>query len=146
MLSSVAVMMRGPPGLPVTMKGLPSFATMVGVMLERGRFPGAMALEPRVSTRPKALGSKGRIEKSSISLFRMIPVPGTVIPEPNRRLMVWVIATAFPSASVTERWVVPPPPDGFPGPSTRIADSFLPQFQGVRRHQAVCMRARWRSA
>jgi hypothetical protein len=50
--SRVVLMMRGPPGLPVTSRGAPSFSTMVGVMLESGRLPGAMALAPRVSTRP----------------------------------------------------------------------------------------------
>ena len=45
-------MMRGPPGLPVTMKTLPSRTRIVGVMLESGRLPGAMALAPRSSTRP----------------------------------------------------------------------------------------------
>ena len=52
MVWSVVVMMRGPPGLPVTMKRFPSRSTTVGVMLERGRLRGATALAPRVSTRP----------------------------------------------------------------------------------------------
>jgi hypothetical protein len=51
-VSSVVLMMRGPPGLPVTMKGSPSRSRMVGVMLESGRLPGATAFAPRVSTSP----------------------------------------------------------------------------------------------
>ena len=101
-------MMRGPPGLPVTMQqlGRPR-STIVGVMLESGRLPGATALAPRTSTRPKALGRLGATEKSSISSFSTMPVPGTVMPEPKSRLTVCVSATALPAASVTERCVVP---------------------------------------
>ena len=43
--SNTVLMMVGPPGLPVTRKGLPSFATMVGVIEDSGRLPGAMALD-----------------------------------------------------------------------------------------------------
>ena len=38
------VMMRPPPGLPVTMTSLPFFVTIVGAIDESGRFPGAPAL------------------------------------------------------------------------------------------------------
>ena len=38
------VMMREPPGLPITMKGLPSLETIVGLIDESGVFPGAIAL------------------------------------------------------------------------------------------------------
>jgi len=41
---NTAVMMRGPPGAPRTIKGLPSRTTMVGVMAESGRLPGWIAL------------------------------------------------------------------------------------------------------
>ena len=41
---STVVMMRGPPGEPSTMRSLPSSSTMVGVMADSGRLPGAMAL------------------------------------------------------------------------------------------------------
>ena len=37
---STAVMMRLPPGEPVTSTGLPSFSTMVGVIDDSGRLPG----------------------------------------------------------------------------------------------------------
>ena len=40
-VSSTVLMMVLPPGLPVTMKSRPSFARMVGVMLESMRLPGA---------------------------------------------------------------------------------------------------------
>ena len=40
----VVVMMRGPPGVPVTRKGRPSRNTMVGLMEESGRLRGATAL------------------------------------------------------------------------------------------------------
>ncbi|MNL69313.1 hypothetical protein D3C87_1941610 [compost metagenome] len=43
-VSSVIVMMREPPGLPITMKGLPSLVTIVGLMEDSGVFFGAMAL------------------------------------------------------------------------------------------------------
>ena len=36
--------MRGPPGLPVASRALPSFSTMVGVMEDSGRLPGSIAL------------------------------------------------------------------------------------------------------
>ena len=36
-------MMREPPGLPMTMKGLPSLETMVGLIEDSGVFYGAMA-------------------------------------------------------------------------------------------------------
>jgi hypothetical protein len=45
-------MMRGPPGLPVTMNSVPSFSRIVGVMLERGRLRAAIAFAPRLSTSP----------------------------------------------------------------------------------------------
>ena len=76
-------MMRGPPGLPVTMKSLPSLTRMEGLMLESGRFFGAMAFEPRVSIRPYDVGGlSGALAKSSISLLRITPVPCAVMPEP----------------------------------------------------------------
>ena len=40
----VVVMMRGPPGLPVTRNGLPSSSTMVGDIEESGRLRGSTAL------------------------------------------------------------------------------------------------------
>ncbi len=41
---STVVMMRAPPGLPVTSTGLPSLSTRVGLMDESGRLPPATAL------------------------------------------------------------------------------------------------------
>ena len=41
MTCSTVVMMRLPPGEPVTSSGLPSFSTMVGVIDDSGRLPGA---------------------------------------------------------------------------------------------------------
>jgi hypothetical protein len=117
----VVLMMRGPPGLPVTMKIFPSRVRTVGVMLDRGRLPGAIALAPRSSTRPYTLGSPGAFEKSSISLLRTIPVPGTVMPEPKGVLMVMVRATALPAASQVERWVVPESSARSPGAWTSRA-------------------------
>ena len=40
MTCSTAVMMRLPPGEPVTRNGLPSLSTMVGVIDDSGRLPG----------------------------------------------------------------------------------------------------------
>src|SRR5207249_4354076 len=45
--------------------------------------------------------------KSSISLFRMTPVPETRMPAPKPVLMVVVMAAALPSASTTETCAVP---------------------------------------
>ena len=116
-------MMRGPPGLPVTMKGRPSRETIVGVMLESGRLPGAMELAPRSSTSPYTFGRPTAFEKSSISLLSTMPVPGTVMPEPKGVLIVMVSATAPPRPSLVERWVVPESSCANPGPSTSIARS-----------------------
>src|SRR5579885_283011 len=52
------------------------------------------------------LGVPGLAEKSSISSFRRIPVPGTVKPVPYLRFNVYVLETAFPYLSITEKWVV----------------------------------------
>ena len=43
MICSTVVMMRLPPGLPVTRNVLPSFSTIVGLMEESGRLSGATA-------------------------------------------------------------------------------------------------------
>ena len=61
-------------------------------MLDSGRFAGATALF-WAPTSPNALGTPGWAEKSSISLFRIKPVPGTITLEPNDVLTVAVIAT-----------------------------------------------------
>ena len=74
-------MMRGPPGEPVTISGLPSFSTMVGVIDDSGllRGPGALAAPP---TSPKALGLPGLAAKSSSSLLSSTPVPSATSPSP----------------------------------------------------------------
>ena len=36
-------------------------------------------------------------------LLSMIPVPGTIAPQPKRPLIVWVISTTLPSTSATAR-------------------------------------------
>ena len=73
--------MRGPPGAPAVMNSLPSLRTIVGVIDESGRLPGAIALASPC-TRPNMFGVPGLAEKSSISLFSRKPSPGTVMPLP----------------------------------------------------------------
>src|ERR1035441_240147 len=115
---ATVVMMVEPPGEPRTSSGLPGLhcrlgpggqtsgpATMVGVMLESGRLPGAMALAA-LWMRPYMLGTPGLAVKSSISLLSRKPSAPAVTPEPNRPFSVYVLATALPSASTTEKWVV----------------------------------------
>ncbi len=51
-------------------------------------------------------GVPGCGSKRAMVLFRRTPVPGTVAFDPNRLLMVWVIATTLPSASAVVTWVV----------------------------------------
>src|SRR5207249_6413643 len=103
-------MMRLPPGVPriSTPRG-PS--TKVGDIDDSGRLPGATAfgIEP---TSPYAFDAFGDAEKSSISSLRITPVPGTMKPEPNGRLIDIVAATRLPSASMIEKCdVLPPSPD-----------------------------------
>ena len=62
-------MMVWPPGLPMTQWGLPFFAIIVGVMLDRGLFPGAGRL-----ARPKPPGFT-LLLKSDRELFRTTPLP-----------------------------------------------------------------------
>ena len=76
----------------------------------------------------------------------MMPVPGTVIPDPKGVLIVSVMATALPAASATERWVVPESSGAKPGPGTAMETSRRCQVHGARRHQAGLMRARWAAA
>ncbi len=73
--------MRRPPGLPTTRAGRPSRTTIVGVMFDSMRLPGAARLgsvpmSPLASVRP------GPALKSPISLFSRKPAPGTTIFEP----------------------------------------------------------------
>ena len=86
-------MILGPPAAPRANTGSPSLSsTIVGLMLERGRFPAAIALFS-APTRPNALGTPGWLEKSSISLFNTTPVPGTITFDPKEVFTVAVIAT-----------------------------------------------------
>ncbi len=83
----VAVVRRGPPGLPVARMGWPSWNTMVGDMELSGFLPGRMALASAPIS-PYAFIAPGLAEKSSISLFKRIPVPGTTMPEPKLKFSV----------------------------------------------------------
>ena len=70
-----------------------------------GRLPGAMAFfSPAIS--PNIFGAPGCAEKSSISLFIMIPVPSGTNAAPKLSLIVVVTATEFPNLSTTEKCVV----------------------------------------
>ena len=87
--------MRLPPGDPMIMRPFgPS--TNVGVDEDSGRFFGAIALASApMSWKP--FGTPGFTEKSSIWLFSRMPVPGTIRPEPKKKLSVRVAATRLPS-------------------------------------------------
>ena len=78
---STVLMMVRPPGLPMTMNSLPSLATMVGVMLESIRLPGAARLGS-VPISPSLSSGPGPALKSPISLLSRKPAPGTTIFEP----------------------------------------------------------------
>ena len=56
--------------------------------------------------RPAEFGEPGFAVKSSISLLRRKPAPATTTADLKLSLIVVVRATAFPAASVTQRWVV----------------------------------------
>ena len=81
MVCIVVVIMVDPPGDPTTKNGLLSFITIVGVIEDKGLFPGAIALAS-FPINPKAFGTPGFAEKSSISLFRKNPAPSTIHPLP----------------------------------------------------------------
>ena len=91
-------MIVGPPAAPTVKIGLPSRSTIVGLMLESGRFPGATSLAV-APINPNTLGAPGCEEKSSISLFITTPVPGMTTPEPKVVFTVAVQATHQPSES-----------------------------------------------
>jgi hypothetical protein len=87
--------MFGPPGEPAARRTLPSGAnTMVGAMLERGRFPGAISFGP-----------PGVKSKSVSWLLRR--KPRTMMRLPNVASIVVVIDATLPSASTIEMWLVP---------------------------------------
>jgi hypothetical protein len=81
MVCSTVLMIVRPPGLPVTINSVPSRVTMVGVMLEIMRLPGAARLGS-VPTSPDSVVSPGPALKSPISLFSRNPAPGTTMREP----------------------------------------------------------------
>uniref|UniRef100_A0A7C9CLV6 Uncharacterized protein n=1 Tax=Opuntia streptacantha TaxID=393608 RepID=A0A7C9CLV6_OPUST len=94
-----------PPLPPMTPANLLSFRTMMGVMEDRGRFPGCMKFAGAGGS-CSGLFSVG-VEKSSISLLRTIPVEADSTPAPNTEFTVVVIDTAFLSASTMQKWLVP---------------------------------------
>ena len=75
---------------------MPSLTTMVGLIDDRGRLPGAGSLAV-----PGA-------QKSVSSLLSRNPVPGATTALPNSCSIVHVTATAPPWASMTSTWVVEP--------------------------------------
>ena len=85
---ATVVMMVDPPGEPRTRRSLPSFRTMVGVMAESGRLPGAMELAGPWMRR-NMLGTPTLEVKSSISSLRAKarPLPA-VMPEPKKAFRV----------------------------------------------------------
>ena len=86
-VSSTAEGMRLPPGVPTTIDSCPSLVTIVGVIDDSGRLPGATALFGP-STNPNMLGEPGLAEKSSISSLRRMPVPAAVTCAPNQSFSV----------------------------------------------------------
>ena len=99
-------MIVGPPAAPILITGsLLASSTIVGLMLDSGRFPGATALASP-PTRPKWFGTPGATAKSSISLLSSTPVPGTTTFEPKAVLIVAVMLAQLPSASAAAKWVV----------------------------------------
>src|SRR5690606_9370750 len=105
MVWATAVMIVEPLGVPTTIHNLPSFSTMVGVILLSILFWGAILLAS-APTRPNIFGTPGLALKSSISLFRKNPSSSQYTLEPYAPFKVVVTATAFPWASTMEKWVV----------------------------------------
>lgn len=77
-----------PPAAPITERTLPvsESTTMVGVMEDKGRLPGRMKLAGLGGT-PKKLVVFGE-EKSSISLFMMMPVCSDMNPAPKLEMKI----------------------------------------------------------
>lgn len=74
-------------------------------MDDNGLFPGSMKLAGAGGgTFPDVFVG---MEKSSISLLRIIPVLGERNFEPKYQLIVEVMETAFRSRSTIEMWLVP---------------------------------------
>jgi hypothetical protein len=81
------VMMRDPPGLPVTMRSSPLRVTIVGAIDESGRLPGAISLRTPC-TSPYRFGTPGLAVKSSISSLSRKPVSPATTSAPNASLIV----------------------------------------------------------
>ena len=81
------------PALPTTSLGRPPPTTIVGAIMLVRRRPGSVEPAPTRSYSPSMLLS-------------WMPVPGTITPEPEP--VEDETDAAFPSASTTETWVVPP--------------------------------------
>ena len=79
----------------------PTFKTIVGDMEDNGLFPGLIKLAGAGAGTPAE--TFPGIEKSSISLFRSIPVLGDSICEPKYEFTVEVRDTAFRSRSMIDR-------------------------------------------
>ena len=87
MVCSVMVMMREPPGEPVTRNTWPSLVTRLGAIDDSGRLPGAIALASPC-TSPYRLGTPVLMVKSSISSFSRNPVSPAITTAPNAPLIV----------------------------------------------------------
>lgn len=74
-------------------------------MDDNGRFPGTIKLAGGGGLAPPVVLIG--MEKSSISLFRTIPVVGDIMCAPKYEFTVVVIETAFRSPSTMDRWLVP---------------------------------------
>ena len=86
--------------------GLPVLEHDGGADVDNGRLPGAATALFWAPIRPKALGTPGCVEKSSIWLLSTIPVPGITTLEPKDVLTVAVSATQLPWASTAATCVV----------------------------------------
>ena len=81
-----------PPIKPKLMTGAPFRVTNPGMMVWKGRFPGATWLGwPGVRTKPEP------------RFCRLMPVPGTTTPEPKPEKFDWIIDTIMPPASAAVR-------------------------------------------
>ena len=94
--------------------------TIVGVIDDSGRLPGATALA-NAPMRPKALGAPGCAEKSSISSLRTTPDAASTTREPKSRFTVVVSATTLPSPSATHRCDVPWSCGASAGPASSLS-------------------------
>jgi hypothetical protein len=75
-----------------------TFKTIVGAMDDNGLFPGLIKFDGAGRPAETFIG----MEKSSISLFRSIPVLGDSIREPKYEFTVEVMETAFRSRSMMD--------------------------------------------